>query len=71
MLTGERAAHLLGTSRATVYRMLQDGRLKSLTLEDVVSYVREQAYEAGRREMLEELRRAGRLRRRKTSGPGQ
>ena len=64
MLTADEATRLLGVSRATVYRMLRDGRLASLALEDVAALIRRQAYEQGRRDMLRELRRAGWLRRR-------
>lgn len=64
MLTVDTVARLLKVSRATVYRMLRDGRLRSLALEDVVALIRQEAYRAGRRNAVEELRRAGRLRRR-------
>jgi len=33
-------ATALGVSRQTIYRMLEDGRLKGTTLKDVVEYVR-------------------------------
>lgn len=64
VLTAESAARLLGASRRTVFNMLKDGRLASLALEDVVALVYRRAYEAGRSEAVEELRRSGRLRRR-------
>ncbi len=64
MLTVDTVARLLKVSRATVYRMLRDGRLRSLALEDVVALIRQEAYQAGYRDAVEELRRAGRLRRR-------
>lgn len=64
ILRADIAARLLGVSRATVYNMLRDGRLRSLALEDVVALIRQEAYQAGHRDAVEELRRAGRLRRR-------
>jgi DNA-binding LacI/PurR family transcriptional regulator len=63
-LTADDAARLIGVSRATVFRMLKDDRLAGLTVEAVLERVRKEAYEAGRRAMLDELRRAGRIRRR-------
>lgn len=64
LLGVSQAARLLGVSRWTVYRMLRDGRLASLALEDVVAYVRHQAYKQGRRDAVAELRRLRLLRRR-------
>lgn len=64
ILRADTVAHLLGVSRATVYNMFRDGRLQSLALEDVVALIRQEAYQAGYGDAVEELRRAGRLRRR-------
>jgi Mn-dependent DtxR family transcriptional regulator len=62
-LTAEQAARLLEVSRATVYRMLK-GRLKNLELKTIVEYIKLQAYKKGRHDMLDELKRQRKLRRR-------
>lgn len=41
-------ANALNVSRQTVYRMLEDGRLKGTTLNDVVDYVQGQLSAKGR-----------------------
>lgn len=63
-LSAEQAAKLIGVNRATIYRMLKDGRLHDLSLSTIIAYARERAFQEGRRSMLEELRRGGCIRRR-------
>jgi len=63
-LTVEQIAQLLGVSRRTVIRMGKDGRLKDRELKTVIEYIKVQAYQDGRRDMLNELKRQRKLRRR-------
>ena len=57
MFTVDTAARLLNCHRATVFRMLKDGRLKSLAPEDVAACIREAAYRQGRLDVYHDLKR--------------
>lgn len=67
MLTTDMAARLLGCSRATVFRMLKNGRLRSLSPEDVAALIYERGYRQGRLDAYTDLKHWGYIKRRSSA----
>jgi len=63
-------AKVLNVNRATVYRMLKNGKLRNTSLDSVVEYIINHTRKKTKRELIDKLKEYGWIRRSPTPSSG-